>query len=240
MTGNGNINDQLDLPITSVLQSTGHWYEGGLWTNHAKHHPLDNERHVAIVTTATLPWMTGTVVVRLSAATQDLPKSIICNVHGVNPKLLKIGENIVAVRELGQKPFTKGAYFLGKMVWAKGYEELIDLSAKHKADLDGFKLDVFQNGEDANEIQSAARRLDLNLNFQKIRDHADDSLHGVDKGKLIAKSASMPNLTELVDGGLAFPHYCLIGNQFQRLCIGAIPGTRDYDNQHCKDLHLLP
>ena len=62
----------------------------------------------------------------------------------------------------------------------------------------------------------------------------------VDKGKLIAKSASMPNLTELVDGGLAFPHYCLIGNQFQRLCIGAIPGTRDYDNQHCKDLHLLP
>ena len=34
----------------------------------------------------------------------------------------------------------------------------------------------------------------------------------VDKGKLIAKSASMPNLTELVDGGLAFAHYCLIGN----------------------------
>ncbi|KAL5180240.1 Digalactosyldiacylglycerol synthase 1, chloroplastic [Glycine soja] len=60
--GNGNINDQLDLPITSVLQSIGHWYEGGLWTDHAKHHPLDNERHVAIVTTATLPWMTGTVV----------------------------------------------------------------------------------------------------------------------------------------------------------------------------------
>ncbi|KAL5180239.1 Digalactosyldiacylglycerol synthase 1, chloroplastic [Glycine soja] len=173
-------------------------------------------------------------VVRLSAATQDLPKSIICNVHGVNPKLLKIGEKIVAVRELGQKPFTKGAYFLGKMVWAKGYEELIDLSAKHKADLDGFKLDVFQNGEDANEIQMicyAQLQLNKQNNGEKI---------SVDKGKLIAKSTSMPNLTELVDGGLAFPHYFLIGNQFQRLCIGAIPGTRDYDNQHCKDLHLLP
>ncbi|KHN08602.1 Digalactosyldiacylglycerol synthase 1, chloroplastic [Glycine soja] len=504
--GNGNINDELDLRIASVLQSTGHRYEGGFWTDHAKHVPLDNERHVAIVTTASLPWMTGTAVnplfraaylsqsakqkvtllvpwlcksdqelvypsnltftspeeqeayirswleerigfkadfkisfypgkfsearrsiipagdtsqfipsrdadiaileepehlnwyhhgkrwtdkfnhvvgivhtnyieyikrekngalqaffvkhinnwvtraychkvLRLSAATQDLPKSVICNVHGVNPKFLKIGEKIAAERELGQKAFTKGAYFLGKMVWGKGYKELIDLLAKHKADLDGFKLDVFQNGEDANEIQSAARRLDLNLNFQKIRDHADDSLHGykvfinpsisdvlctataealamgkfvvcadhpsneffrsfpncltyrtsedfvakvkealenepypltpeqryqlsweaatqrfmeyseldgilnkenngeksrVDKGKLIAKSASMPNLTELVDGGLAFAHYCLTGNEFLRLCTGAIPGTRDYDKQHCKDLHLLP
>jgi len=60
--GNGNINDELDLRIASVLQSTGHRYEGGFWTDHAKHDPLDNERHVAIVTTASLPWMTGTAV----------------------------------------------------------------------------------------------------------------------------------------------------------------------------------
>ncbi|KAI9094459.1 hypothetical protein K1719_026684 [Acacia pycnantha] len=77
-----------------------------------------------------------------------------------------------------QKAFTKAAYFLGKIVWAKGYKELIDLLAKHKSNLDGFKLDVFGNGEDAHEVQSAARRLDLNLNFQKGRDHANDSLHG--------------------------------------------------------------
>ena len=96
----------------------------------------------------------------------------------MNPKFLKIGEKIAAERESGQKAFTKGAYFLGKMVWAKGYKELIDLLAKHKTDLDGFKLDVFGNGEDANEVHSAARRLCLNLNFQKGRDHADDSLHG--------------------------------------------------------------
>ncbi|XP_027349448.1 digalactosyldiacylglycerol synthase 1, chloroplastic isoform X2 [Abrus precatorius] len=504
--GNGNINDELDLRIASVLQSTGHRYDGGFWTDHAKHDPSDNERHVAIVTTASLPWMTGTAVnplfraaylsqsakrkvtllvpwlcksdqelvypsnltfttpeeqevyirswleervgfkadfkisfypgkfskdrrsiipagdtsqfipsrdadiavleepehlnwyhhgkrwtdkfnhvvgivhtnyleyikrerngalqaffvkhinnwvtraychkvLRLSAATQDLPKSVICNVHGVNPKFLKIGEKIAAEREQGQQAFTKGAYFLGKMVWAKGYKELIDVLAKHKTDLNGFKLDVFGNGEDANEVQSAARRLELNLNFQKGRDHADDSLHGykvfinpsisdvlctataealamgkfvvcadhpsneffrsfpncltyktsedfvakvkealekepypltpeqryqlsweaatqrfmeyseldrilnkekdgeklsTDNGKLIAKSASMPNLAELVDGGLAFAHYCLTGNEFLRLCTGAIPGTRDYDKQHCKDLHLLP
>ena len=117
-------------------------------------------------------------VLRLSAATQDLPKSVICNVHGVNPKFLKIGEKVAAERELGQQAFSKGAYFLGKMVWAKGYRELIDLLEKHKNDLDGFKLDVFGNGEDAHEVQTAAKRLDLNLNFLRGRDHADDSLHG--------------------------------------------------------------
>ncbi|XP_021892437.1 digalactosyldiacylglycerol synthase 1, chloroplastic [Carica papaya] len=284
-------------------------------------------------------------VLRLSAATQDLPKSVICNVHGVNPKFLKIGEKIAADRELGQQAFSKGAYFLGKMVWAKGYRELIDLLSKHKSDLDGFKLDVFGNGEDAHEVQSMARKLDLNLNFLKGRDHADDSLHGykvfinpsvsdvlctataealamgkfvvcadhpsneffrsfpncltyktsedfvakvkealasepqpltpeqrynlsweaatqrfmeysdLDKilndeknnanfnesgGKMVRKSICMPSLTEMVDGGLAFGHHCLTGNEFLRLCTGAIPGTRDYDKQHCKDLHLLP
>lgn len=59
-------------------------------------------------------------------------------------------------------------------------------------------------------------------------------------GKLIARSVSMPTLSEMVDGGIAFAHYCLTGNEFLRLCTGAIPGTRDYGRQHCKDLHLLP
>lgn len=80
-------------------------------------------------------------------------------------------------RERGQLVFSKGAYFLGKMVWAKGYKELIDLMAKHKHDLEGFKLDVYGNGEDSQEVQSAAKKLELNVNFLKGRDHADDLLH---------------------------------------------------------------
>ncbi|KAJ1384791.1 putative digalactosyldiacylglycerol synthase 1, chloroplastic [Sesbania bispinosa] len=390
---NGNINDELDLRIASVLQSTGHQYDGGFWTDHAKHDLSDNKRQVAIVTTASLPWMTGTAVnplfraaylsrsskqkvtllvpwlctsdqelvypgkltfaspeeqevyirnwleerigfkadfkisfypgkfskerrsiiaagdtsqfipsrdadiaileepehlnwyhheyikrekngalqaffvkhinnwvtraychkvLRLSAATQDLPKSVICNVHGVNPKFLKIGEKIAADRELGQKAFTKGAYFLGKMVWAKGYKELIYLLAKHKSDLDGFKLDVFGNGEDANEVQSMAKRSFPNcLTYKTSEDFVakldrvvnkekNSAKSSTDTGKLIANSLLMPNLTELLDGGLAFAHYCLTGNEFLRLCTGAIPGTRDYDKQHCEDLQLLP
>ncbi|KAK1389707.1 Digalactosyldiacylglycerol synthase [Heracleum sosnowskyi] len=500
-----NINDELDMRIASVLQSTGHCYEGGLWTDSTKHDVSDGKRHVAIVTTASLPWMTGTAVnplfraaylsksamqnvtllvpwlcradqelvypnnltfgspeeqelyirrwleervgfkadfkisfypgkfskerrsimpagdtsqfisskdadiaileepehlnwyyhgkrwtdkfnhvvgivhtnyleyikrekngalqaflvkhvnnlltraychkvLRLSGATQDLPRSEICNVHGVNPQFLKIGEKVAAERECGQKAFSKGAYFLGKMVWAKGYRELIDLLAKHKTELDGFKVDVFGNGEDAHEVQSTAKRLDLNLQFMKGRDHADDSLHGykvfinpsvsdvlctataeaLAMGKFVvcaehpsneffksfpncltyktpedfvakireamdnephpltpeqqyhlsweaatqrfmeysdldkiltntdsnsqpnnynekmSKSVSMPNISDMVDGGMAFTHYVLTGNSFLRLCTGATPGTLEYDQQHSKDLHLLP
>ncbi|KAK3446976.1 hypothetical protein EUGRSUZ_A02590 [Eucalyptus grandis] len=446
--GNDNINDELELRLASVLQSTGHCYEGGFWTDTAKHDMTDQksspeeqetyirnwleerigfkadfkisfypgkfqkERRSIIPagdTTQFIPskdadiavleepehlnwyhhgkrwtdkfnhvvgvvhtnyleyikrekngalqaflvkhinnWVTRAYcnkVLRLSAATQDLPKSIVCNVHGVNPKFLKIGDKVAAERELGQQAFSKGAYFLGKMVWAKGYRELIDLLAMHKSDLDGFKLDVFGNGEDAREVQSAARRLNLNLNFLKGRDHADDSLHGYKvfinpsvsdvlctataealamgkfvvcadhpsneffrsfpncltyrtsedfvakvkealaneprpltpeqrynlsweaatqrfleyselekvlnedrgegstakiNGKALAKSVSMPSLTGLYDGGLAFAHYCLTSNEFLRLCTGAVPGTRDYSKQHSQDLNLLP
>ncbi|XP_073309417.1 digalactosyldiacylglycerol synthase 1, chloroplastic-like [Primulina huaijiensis] len=500
-----SINDELNLRIASVLQSTGHCYEGGFWSDVGKNDSSDKKRHVAIVTTASLPWMTGTAVnplfraaylaksaeqnvtllvpwlsksdqelvypnnltfsspeeqesyihrwleervgfkadfkisfypgkfsksrrsiipagdtsqfisskdadiaileepehlnwyhhgkrwtdkfnhvvgvvhtnyleyikrerngalqaffvkhinnwvvraychkvLRLSAATQDLPKSVICNVHGVNPKFLKIGEKVAAEKESGQQTFSKGAYFLGKMVWAKGYKELIDLLAKHRTDLDGFNLDVYGNGEDAHEVQSTAKKLNLNVNFMKGIDHADDSLHGykifinpsisdvlctataeaLAMGKFVVcadhpsneffrsfpncltyktpedfvakvkeamanepqpltteqiynlsweaatqrfmeyseldkvlnnthntytkgnhncnikKSTSLPNVSEMVDGSLAFAHYCLTGNEFLRLCTGAIPGTRDYNGQHCQDLHLLP
>ncbi|KAJ9554767.1 hypothetical protein OSB04_009381 [Centaurea solstitialis] len=485
-----NVNDELDLRIASVLQSTGHRYEGGLWTDLGKQEISDGKRNVAIVTTASLPWMTGTAVnplfraaylaksekqnitllvpwltrgdqelvypnnitfsspeeqeayirswleervgfktdfkiafypgkfqkerrsiipagdtskfisskdadiaileepehlnwyhhgkswtskfnhvvgvvhtnyleyikrekygalqaflvkhinnlvtkaycdkvLRLSAATQDLPKSVVCNVHGVNPKFLTIGEKMASEREGGHQSFSKGAYFLGKMVWAKGYRELIDLLVKQKDDLNGFKLDVYGNGEDAHEVQSTASRLDLNINFMKGRDHADDSLHGykvfinpsvsdvlctataeaLAMGKFVVCAdhpsneffRSFPNCltyktpeefvnkvreamasephpltseqqynlsweaatqrfmefsdldkilendecnksrrSKWVDGGLAFGHYCFTGNEFLRLCTGAVPGTRNYDKQHCNDLNLLP
>ncbi|XP_076946221.1 digalactosyldiacylglycerol synthase 1, chloroplastic-like [Bidens hawaiensis] len=272
-------------------------------------------------------------VLRLSAATQDLPKSVICNVHGVNLKFLKIGEKTAAERENGHQSFSKGAYFLGKMVWAKGYRELLDLLDKQKVNLNSaFKIDVYGNGEDANEVKHAAKKLKLNVNFMKGIDHADDSLHSykvfinpsvsdvlctataealamgkfvvcadhpsndffrsfpncltynspqdfvekvnlamtnephpltsdqrfslsweaatqrfmeysdLDKilnktSRLTRKSNSVP---DLIDGTLAFAHYCFTGNEFLRLCTGAVPGTRDYNMQHSSDLRLLP
>ncbi|KAL5215713.1 hypothetical protein ABZP36_007114 [Zizania latifolia] len=505
LIGNENITDELDLRIARVLESTGHHTEECFWKDPAKYKISDNRRHVAIVTTASLPWMTGTAinplfraaylarstkqkvtlvvpwlcksdqelvypnnitfsspeeqenyirswlqerlgfeanfkisfypgkfskerrsiipagdtsqfissreadiaileepehlnwyhhgkrwtdkfkhvigvvhtnyleyikrekngalqaflvkhinnwvtraychkVLRLSAATQDLPRSIVCNVHGVNPKFLTVGEKMAADREHGQQTFSKGAYFLGKMVWAKGYRELIDLLSKHKSDLEGFNVDVYGNGEDSQAVQEAARKLNLNLNFFKGRDHADCSLHGykvfinpsvsdvlctataeaLAMGKFVIcadhpsneffksfpncltyktseefvaqvkeamasepsplnpeqtynlsweaaterfmecsdldkvlnnknghsgqdgrrskmrKIPLLPKLSDVLDGGLAFAHHCLTGNEILRLATGAIPGTRDYDKQQCMELNLLP
>ncbi|XP_057826396.2 digalactosyldiacylglycerol synthase 1, chloroplastic [Cryptomeria japonica] len=283
-------------------------------------------------------------ILRLSASTQDLPKSIVCNVHGVCPKFLEVGRKVAMDREVGEQSFSKGAYFLGKMVWGKGYRELVDLLVKHKDELNGFNIDVFGNGEDSLEVQSAAKKLALNMKFHQGRDHADELIHGykvfinpsisdvlctataeaLAMGKIVIcadhpsneffgsfpnclmyktseefvnkvkealaaepvplsaeqqyqlswdaaterfianadlykvpnnrdnvigsrglhqklrQSVSMPNLNALVDNGLALAHFCLTGNEALRLATGAIPGTQHYDEQHCRDLNLLP
>ncbi|XP_024519355.1 digalactosyldiacylglycerol synthase 2, chloroplastic [Selaginella moellendorffii] len=125
-------------------------------------------------------WVVGIYcnkVLRLSAATQELPKSQVCNVHGVSPKFLEIGKKVTVETDSGKSAFTKGAYFLGKMIWGKGYRELVNLLAQYKQDLADLKLDVYGSGEDAADVKSTAQNLGLGINFHQGRDHADESLH---------------------------------------------------------------
>ncbi|EPS63489.1 hypothetical protein M569_11293, partial [Genlisea aurea] len=110
-------------------------------------------------------------VIRLSAATQDLPRSVICNVHGVNPKFIDIGTK----RDDGA--FTKGVYYIGKMLWSKGYRELIKLLGDHQRDLTGVEIDLYGSGEDSYEIGDAAKKLKMPVNIHPARDHADSLFH---------------------------------------------------------------
>eukprot|EP00897_Mesotaenium_endlicherianum_P009667 jgi/Mesen1/8729/ME000052S08156 len=118
-------------------------------------------------------------VIRLSAATQDMPRSTVCNVHGVSSKFLSIGARMADEAASGHVPFSKGAYYLGKMVWSKGYRELVDLLAEHNRNgaLEGLKVDVYGTGEDSNAVQAAAQQHRLRMKFHKGRDHADSALH---------------------------------------------------------------
>lgn len=118
-------------------------------------------------------------VIRLSAATQELERSVICNVHGVNPRFLEIGKQKQKEREIaGEKAaYPKGAYYIGKMVWGKGYTELLQLLREHQKELTGLKMELFGNGEDSDEVNEAAAKLKLDVTVLPGRDHADPIFH---------------------------------------------------------------
>lgn len=117
-------------------------------------------------------------VIRLSGATQELPRSIICNVHGVNPKFLEIGKKKHDEQQQnGNKAFTKGAYYIGKMIWSKGYKELLKLLAVHQKDLTGLDVDLYGSGEDSDAVQEAAKKLEITVKVHPGRDHADLLFH---------------------------------------------------------------
>eukprot|EP00737_Agarophyton_chilense_P000900 gb/GEZJ01001000.1/.p1 GENE.gb/GEZJ01001000.1/~~gb/GEZJ01001000.1/.p1 ORF type:complete len:566 (+),score=70.54 gb/GEZJ01001000.1/:2459-4156(+) len=63
-------------------------------------------------------------IIKLSDAVQLFPNSVTCNTHGVRETFINIGEK-------RSGPFPRGAYFMGKVLWAKGYGELINCMIKH-------------------------------------------------------------------------------------------------------------
>ena len=86
-------------------------------------------------------------VVKLSDAVQDLPRQTTEFVHGVADSFLSVGEKKSKVRKDGAPRFSKGAYFLGKCVWAKGYTELIELLSENKDKLGGdVSVDCYGTG----------------------------------------------------------------------------------------------
>lgn len=116
-------------------------------------------------------------IIRLSGATQDLPRSVVCNVHGVNPKFLEVGKLKLRQLQNGEAAFTKGAYYIGKMVWSKGYRELLDLLSKYQSKLGGLEVDLYGSGEDSDEVRKSAERLSLAVKVHPGRDHADPLFH---------------------------------------------------------------
>ncbi|GMH36656.1 hypothetical protein BSKO_04529 [Bryopsis sp. KO-2023] len=118
-------------------------------------------------------------VVKLSDAVQPLPRQRTEFVHGVSPSFLEVGKR--RARDAGAEEidntFSKGVYFLGKVLWAKGYTELVDLLSKHAtAHHENFKVDIYGSGQDSAEVQQEAVRRNLDMTFFGARDHADSSI----------------------------------------------------------------
>ncbi|MBA0656031.1 hypothetical protein Goklo_008431, partial [Gossypium klotzschianum] len=115
--------------------------------------------------------------IRLSAAIQDYPRSIICNLHGVNPKFLEVGKKIFEQLQSCNRAFTKGAYYIGKMVWSKGYGELLKLLRDHQKELAGLEIDLYGNREDSDQVKEAGNKLKLVVRVHPGRDHGDPLFH---------------------------------------------------------------
>lgn len=111
-------------------------------------------------------------VIKLSDAVQEFPHSVTCNVHGVRDHFLKIG------KERRGKPFEKDVYFLGKVLWTKGYRELADHMEAH-FDRTGEKLaiDFFGAGPDLPEVKKRVRGSkalsEVNLHGVVVQHHSE-------------------------------------------------------------------
>ena len=107
-------------------------------------------------------WMCGAYcdrVIKLSGTIQPLPRAVVCNVHGVRSEFLEIGRRAARSHF---PPRRAGAYFLGKVLWAKGHRLLIDyLSLQQSLGQPQTHVDVYGGGEDLAEVEveAAAREL---------------------------------------------------------------------------------
>ncbi|KAI0561876.1 Digalactosyldiacylglycerol synthase family GT4 [Gracilaria domingensis] len=91
-------------------------------------------------------------VIKLSDAVQTLPHSVTSNVHGVRDKFISIG------RARDGSPFERGAYFLGKVLWAKGYRQLVDLMDEHYLRTEErLPIDFFGAGPDLDAVKATVQ-----------------------------------------------------------------------------------
>lgn len=117
-------------------------------------------------------------VIKLSDALQDFPHSVTCNIHGVRDKFIQIG------RECGSRPFPRGAYFMGKVLWAKGYRDLIDLMEEHferSGRVDVLPIDFFGTGPDSAALKETINNSPAlkHVRFHdKVADPTGDYLQG--------------------------------------------------------------
>jgi digalactosyldiacylglycerol synthase len=122
------------------------------------------------------------VVIKLSDTLQWLPgKCLVANVHGVRPDFLALGDRRAALDQT-EPAMRKGAYFLGKALWAKGYRELIEFAASPpgRALADGgMRVACYGSGADSAAIREEAQARGVPLDFHAAIDHAHESLLGL-------------------------------------------------------------
>lgn len=94
-------------------------------------------------------------VIKLSPVLQSFgcpEKELVCNVHGIRYDFIQEGAR--RARERGNNG--NKIYFLGKLLWAKGLDKLLELEALYRSCTgDYFPLDIAGSGPEQEEIEQA-------------------------------------------------------------------------------------
>jgi hypothetical protein len=82
-------------------------------------------------------------------------KECVCNVHGVRSDFIQ-GDDEAIVEEREKKNDNGTIYFIGKILWAKGFQYLLDCEEKFRESTgEYFPVDVFGGGPDLEQVKRA-------------------------------------------------------------------------------------
>ena len=97
-------------------------------------------------------------VVKLSGVLQEFAPMSECieNVHGIRETYLKEGQRRRTSSPTTQSNEKRRAYFIGKLLWAKGFDQLLELQASFRDRTgENFEIDIYGSGPDEDEIKRA-------------------------------------------------------------------------------------
>lgn len=184
--------EEADIAILEEPEHLNWYHHGPRWTNKFNHvvgivhtNYLDYARREdygevkSLILRGINSWVSRVhchKVIKLSGAVQKMPRESTENVHGVSPAFLKVGKERAEM--VPEDRFKRGVYFIGKVVWAKGYTELLDLLKQHQdSGHSRVHVDVYGAGDDFAAVQETAETSNLDMAFHGARDHLDPSIH---------------------------------------------------------------
>ncbi|KAE8733338.1 Digalactosyldiacylglycerol synthase 2 [Hibiscus syriacus] len=146
------------------------------------------------------------------------------------PPVSLLCDSQAAICVVKNQAFTKGAYYIGKMIWSKGYGELFKLVHDHQNELAGLEVDLYGNGEVSDQVKEAASKLKLTLRVLPGHDHADPLFHDY---KVFLNPSTTDVVYTTAAEALAMGKIVVCVNHPSNDFFKQFPNCRIYDDENC-------